>query len=72
MSKILHLINFIMQVAFGERKDKQMRLHYYKFPEGSSRDVMKEYGLNDGVFSLSAKIVKFRDTSKQMEEKLQF
>lgn len=24
-----------------------MRIHYYKFPEGTSRDVMKEYGLNN-------------------------
>ena len=47
MSKILHLINCIMQIAFEERKDKQMRIHYYKFPEGTSKDIMREHGLND-------------------------
>lgn len=36
-----------MQVAFQERKDKQMRIHYYRFPEGTSKEVMEEYGLNN-------------------------
>ena len=47
MSKILLLINCIMQVVFEERKDKYMRIHYYKFPEGTNKDIMREYGLND-------------------------
>ena len=30
-----------------------MRIHYYKFPEGTSRDVMKECGLNNDKDTLS-------------------
>ena len=30
-----------------------MRIHYYKFPEGTSKDVMKEYGLNNDEDTLS-------------------
>ena len=36
-----------------ERKDNYMRIHYYKFPEGTSKDVMKEYGLNNDEDTLS-------------------
>ena len=30
----------------------KMRINYYKFPENISNDVLKEYGLRDGEYTL--------------------
>ncbi len=30
-----------------------MRIHCYKFPQGTSDDVLKEYGISDSDYTLS-------------------
>ena len=34
------------------RSQIKMRINYYKFPENISNDVLKEYGLRDGEYTL--------------------